>query len=99
MEFDEQKAIEFINLRLTEAGRKPYDEDEVFNVIDMIWDYYQENGLLEVEADPDNDPDDIEGEVVDYVTRMLRKDKAAKVAPEDVPVMVRAEMEYEDSII
>ena len=44
MEFDEQKAIEFINLRLTEAGRKPYDEDEVFNVIDMIWDYYQENG-------------------------------------------------------
>lgn len=52
-----------------------------------------------MEADPDNDPDDIEGEVVDYVTRMLRKDKAAKVAPEDVPVMVRAEMEYEDSII
>ena len=41
MEFDEQKAIEFINLRLTEAGRKPYDEDEVFNIIDMIWDYYQ----------------------------------------------------------
>ncbi len=35
MEFDEQKAIEFINLRLTEAGRKPYDEDEVFNIIDM----------------------------------------------------------------
>ena len=99
MEFDEQKAIEFINRRLTEEGRQPYDEDEVFNVLDMIWDYYEENGLLDVESDPDDDPDDVESDVVDYVTRMLRKDKKATVRPEDVPLMVRAEMEYEDTII
>ena len=36
MEFDEQKAIEFINGRLVEAGRAAYPDDEVFNVIDMI---------------------------------------------------------------
>lgn len=99
MEFDETKAIEFINRRLSEQSRTPYDEDEVFNVIDMIWDYYEENGLLTVESDPDEDPDDIESDVIDYVSRMLRKDKNAKVAQEDVPLMVRAEMEYEDSII
>lgn len=99
MEFDEQKAVELINLRLTENGRKPYVEDEVLNVIDMIWDYYEENGLLDVEADPDEDFDDVESEVVDYVVRMLRKDKNATVAAEDVPVMVKAEMEYEDSVI
>ena len=39
-----------------------------------------------------------EQDVVDYVTRMLKKDKHARVAPEDVPVMVKAEMDYEDSI-
>ncbi len=99
MEFDESKAIEFINRRLSEQGRTPYDDDEVLNVIDMIWDYYEENGLLDVESDPEEDPDDVESEVVDYVVRMLRKDKNANVAPEDVPLMVSAEMEYEDSII
>lgn len=46
MEFDEQKAIEFINARLVENGRTAYPDDEVFNVIDMIWDFYDENGLL-----------------------------------------------------
>ena len=71
----------------------------MFNVIDMIWDYYEENGLLAVESDPDEDPDDIESDVIDYVSRMLRKDRNAKVQQEDVPLMVKAEMEYEDSII
>ncbi len=99
MEFDENKAIDFINQALINEGRTAYDEDEVLNIIDMVWDYYDENGLLEVEADPDDDDlDDLESEIVDYVTRMLRKDKKAKVVPEDVPVMVRAELAYEDSI-
>ena len=54
--------------------------------------------MLEVESDPDEELDDVEQDVVDYVTRMLKKDKHARVAPEDVPVMVKAEMDYEDSI-
>lgn len=99
MEFDELKAVELINRRLTEQGRQAYDEDQVLNVIDMIWDYYEENGLLDIEADPDDDADDVESEVVDYVVRMLKKDKDACIAVEDVPVMVKAEMEYEDSVI
>lgn len=99
MEFDELKAVEAINKALADAGRGVYEADEVLNVIDMIWDFYEENGLLDIESDPEEDPDDIEQEVVDYVKRMLRKDKAAVVAPDDVETMVRAEMAYEDSII
>ena len=99
MEFDELKAVEFINTRLREHNREAYADDEVVNVIDMIWDYYEENGLLEIDADPDEDPDDVESDVVDYVCRMLKKDKNAVVLLEDVPLMVRAEMDYEDSII
>lgn len=99
MEFDELKAVEAMNNALREAGRTPYDTDEVLNVVDMIWDFYEENGLLDLESDPDDDPDDIEQEVADYVRRMLRKDSAAAVLPEDVDILVRAEMAYEDSVI
>lgn len=98
MEFDEFRAVAFINNKLAEAGRQPYPEDEVLNIIDMIWDFYEENGLLDPDDDDDSD-EDIEPEMIDYVNRMLRKDKGAKVAPEDVPLMVRAEVEYEDSVL
>ena len=47
MEFDENKAVEFINSRL--EGKK-YPADEILNVIDMMYDYYEQNGML----DPDN---------------------------------------------
>lgn len=99
MEFDELKAVEAMNAALEETGRNRYDNDELLNVVDMIWDFYEENGLLDIESAPDDDPDDIEQEVIDYVIRMLRKDKDAILAPEDVPVIVRAEMAYEDSIL
>ena len=98
MEFDEMAAVKFINDRLQAAGKNTYGDDDLLNVIDMIWDFYEENGLLEIDA-ADDDPDDVEEDVVDYVTRMLRKDKEASVAVDDVPLIVRAEMEYEDSVI
>lgn len=100
MEFDENKVVDYIKERLAAAGRPEYDSDEILNVVDMIWDFYEENGLLDVDLeDDDTDDDDIEPELVDYVCRMLRKDKEAKVLPEDVPLIVGAEIEYEDSLL
>lgn len=100
MEFDENKAVEYINSQLVAANRKPYDADEVLNVIDMIWDFYEENGLLDIDASDDEaDEEDLTADIVEYVRRMLRKDKDAAVRPEDVPLMVEAELAYEDSVI
>lgn len=99
MEYDEIKAVEYINNVLKNNNRPQYDEDEVLNVIDMIWDYYEENGLLDVDLADDDDDEDIEDDLIDYVSRMLKKDKEAEVDQIDVPLMVRAEIEYEDSII
>ena len=97
MEFDEDKAIEFINGWLTEKGVKTYPEDEILNVIDMIWDYYEENGLLDLDIDDDDDgiPSD---EIIDYVTRMIKKDKGATIAVEDIPMLVMAELAYEETL-
>ncbi len=98
-EFDEIKAVKSINDALVAAGRKAYDDDEILNVIDMIWDYYEENGLLDIDDDIDDEDEDIAADLCDYITRMLRKDKNASIAPEDVPAIVDAELAYEDSLI
>ncbi len=100
--FDENKAVEYINNALIESGKSAYPEDEILNVIDMIWDYYEENGLLEIdanfEADEDED-EDISSELCDYIARMLKKDRQALIKSEDISTIVDAEIEYEDSLL
>lgn len=98
--FDENKAIEAINNALSEAGRATYSDDELLNVIDMIWDYYEENGLLDIDDDFEADEDEnIAAELSDYICRMLKKDKEAKIRFEDVPFIVEAELAYEDNLL
>lgn len=98
MEFEEKQAIEYINAALVAVGRTSYPEDEILNVIDMIWDYYEENGLLDPDFEDDDEDDDIEADLIDYVRRMLAKDRASLINPEDVPLIINAEIEYEDSL-
>jgi len=99
-QYDENEAVDFINKALEKNGRTAYDEDEILNVIDMIWDYYEENGLLEIDDDFEADEDeDISGELCDYIKRMLRKDPHAPISPDDIQTIVEAELEYEDSVL
>ncbi|MDE6154350.1 MAG: hypothetical protein K2G21_09440 [Muribaculaceae bacterium] len=97
MDFDENKAVEFINRALVEKGRSPYPDDEILNIIDMIWDYYEENGLLDIDVDDEDDAATLD-EILEYVIRMLKKDKGAKVAAEDLPIIINAELDYEESL-
>ncbi|MDE6448739.1 MAG: hypothetical protein K2L41_01505 [Muribaculaceae bacterium] len=97
MEFDENKAVQLINKALVDNGRKPYSEDEILNIIDMIWDFYEENGLLEIDDTDDDDTPTLD-EILEYVTRMLRKDRLAKVESQDLPIIINAELDYEESL-
>lgn len=96
--FDEDKAVAIMNSRLEESGRQKYPSDELINVIDIIWEYYEENGMLEVDDDDDDD-ENIAADLADYVRRMLKKDKQSAVSPDDIDIIVEAELEYEDSLI
>ncbi len=99
MEYDETIAIKQMRRAVAPERAATYSDDELLNIIDMIWDYYEENGMLEIDLEDDIEDEDLNGDLVDYVRRMLKKDKRAKVDPEDVPALVEAELKYEDSIL
>lgn len=90
-EFDENQAVDLINSRL---GNK-YPADELLNIIDMIWDYYETNGMLEIDDEPDEPDTDLAALLTDYVLIMLAKDPEANVDKADVPAIVKAELDYE----
>lgn len=97
-EFDESEAVGFINNGLKGSGIVPYPSDEILNIIDMIWDYYELNGLLDIDADEDVVETELVEEVTDYVSRMVHKDRGCKVLPEHIRWIVEYEMDYESSL-
>lgn len=96
MEFDEQKAIEYINNRLQKEYSIKYDDDEILNVIDMIFDYYEDNGMLDINCDDDDE--DIDRQLIEYVAKMLKKDPYSQIKQEHIETIVGAELDYEASI-
>lgn len=97
-EFDENEAIRLMKnaLPIEESGK--YSDDEILNLIDIIWDYYEQNGLLDVDLSDEDDELSI-SELVDYAKRMLKKDRNAKLNPDVVEPLVEAELAYEESLL
>ena len=77
---------------------KKYSDDQILNVIDMIWDFYEENGLLDLEIDEEIEENALFDDLIGYTTRMLKKDKQSGIDPVDIETIVRAEIEYENSL-
>lgn len=97
MEFDENEAVKYMRSHVApELSAKYNNDDELLNLIDLIYDYYEANGMLEIDLD-DSDDLDID-DLLAYITRMLKKDKGAILQPEDVAPFVDAYMDYEESI-
>lgn len=96
MEFDETQAIKYMRRSVPEASG--YDDDELFNVIDMIFDYYESNGMLEIDLDDDADTEPETDDIIAYVCRMLARDKGAKLDAAHAGPLVRAYLDYENSL-
>lgn len=94
MEFDEDKAVNYI---LEHTGLSSYDEDQILNVIDIIWDYYEDNGYLDLDLNDDAGDADPE-KLIAHVEKMLARDKGNAIAREDVAPIVRAELDYEATL-
>lgn len=98
MEFDEDDAIKYIRGHIDTELSSLYDDDELLNLIDLVYDYYEANGLLDIDLDNDDEDDPDIDELREYIVRMLRKDKGAKLAPEHVMPLLSAYLEYESSL-
>ena len=97
--FDEDKAVELIKAKLAANPevKGKYTDNDILEVIDLIWDFYEANGMLNVEMDIDDSDDNLDtSRIIDYVVRMIKKDKGTRLIIDDIPYIVEAELEYED---
>ncbi len=98
-EYDSNEAIKRMRNAIDADASAFYDDDQLINLIDIIWDYYEMNGLLEIDLEDDEDNTDIQSELIDYASRILKKDKGAVIKPEHIEPLVLAELAYEDELL
>ena len=97
MEFDESDAVKYMRENVDVAIAEKYDDDELLNLIDIIYDYYEANGLLDIDLEDEDDELDID-DLRGYVERMLRKDRGAKLIATDASALIEAYLDYENSL-
>lgn len=96
--FDEDEAVKFIREMLPAAVNERYDNDEILYVIDTIWDYYEKNGYLDLNASVTDDEDVDVAKLTAYVKKEIANDKELLMDPADVDLVVKAELAYEQSL-
>ena len=96
MDYNEDSAVAYIR-KNAETSRK-YNADDVLEIIDIIWDYYESNGLLSLDFDEDEDNDLDVDKLIAHAQKVLAKDKGSRILAEDVPELIKAELEYEVSL-
>ncbi len=98
MKFDEDDAVNFIRETLPESVSDKYSDDEILYVIDTIWDWYEKNGYLSLDTEVTDDGLLDEEQLVAYVRKEIRNDKEIMMDPDDVGLIVKGELQYEESI-
>ena len=98
LKYDEDRAVDFIlnTLAVDVSGR--CSDDDIVYIIDIIWEWYEKNGYLSLDADlSEEEEEDIAG-MTDYVKKQIARDKNINMDPSDVELIVKGELQYEESI-
>lgn len=92
--FDEKEAIGFIRSKV-KVGQ--LSDDALLDVIDVIFDYYDKNGDLDLDFDDEaDDSEDDETAIISYVTEELSN---PDISPSIIAEIVKAELAYEQSLL
>ncbi len=95
LEYDDDAAVAFILDLLPEEVKKRVDEDTVKYVLDVIYDYYEENGLVEEDSVEEAIID--EEKMFDYICKAARRD-GISLTEDDLQLILEGEYEYGVSI-
>ena len=96
--FDEEKALIFIRKYIGEKISQKYSDDEILEIIDLIWDYYENKGFLSLDLDETEEEILDADELTAYVKKELANDEEIIMDPSDIGLIVKAELEYEESL-
>ncbi|GAB6011430.1 hypothetical protein [Viscerimonas tarda] len=97
-EYDEDEAVTFIQNYLPQELKNRFSDNDINYVIDVMYDFYDEKGLLADDTSDEEVIDLDEDELIAYVQKNVKKDKLVKLTEEEITFIVQGELQYCESI-
>ncbi len=96
-EFDESEALRYMSEALSEAREGEMQEDDLYLILDSVWDYYDEKGFLDLNDDSDAnlETDDLAA----YVVKALKRAGSPESGnPDRIRTAILGELSYEKEL-
>ena len=94
--YDEDDAIEFIQSCMPENSKEQLSEDDIVYLIDLIYEYYEEKGYLNDDAEEEIELD--EEDLVNFVFKQAESADIEDLTIEMVEVVIDGELSYCESL-
>jgi len=93
--YDEDEAVKFILDSIPAELKENIDNDKIEYVLDVVYDFYDENGLIDEDSTEEASID--EEEMFKYILKCSKKDKI-KLSEDDIQLILDGEYEYGKSL-
>lgn len=91
LEFDDDACIKFIMELIPEEDRDGMTEDDIQYVLDVIYDFYESEGLIDEDVASDGYVD--ETKELDFIRKACKKDKV-NLTDEQIQLILDGEFQY-----
>lgn len=93
--YDEDEAVKFILNHIPAASRTTIPDTKVEYVLDVIYEYYDEKGLIQEDTAEEANID--EEDMFQFLKKFVKKDKM-DITDEEINLILEGEYEYGKSI-
>jgi len=93
--YDEDEAVKFILNFIPAESKESIDNDKIEYVLDVVYDFYEENGLIDEDSTEEASID--EEEMFKYIVKCSKKDKM-NLTEDDIQLILDGEYEYGKSL-
>ena len=92
LEYDEEESVKFIQSSMSDELKGKLTDDDINYLVDLIYEYYEDKGYLNEDADDNVEID--EDELINYVIKNAKSDNIKAFTPEQVEAVIDGELSY-----
>jgi hypothetical protein len=93
--YDEDEAVKFILNYIPAEDKKQITEEKIEYVLDVVYEFYDENGLIDEDSTEDASID--EEEMFKFILKCAKKDKI-EMTEDEIQLILDGEYEYGKSL-
>ena len=91
--YDDVESMKFIKNYLPQELKEKFSDDDIYYIVDLIYDFYNSKGFMDENGDDDSEIEIDEEELTNYVIKNAKKDGIGKFLPEEIRFISQGELE------